>query len=123
VDTNFAANHSTERPRATRWRTALAVLISFALALSFFHGWQFDGDDGKPPISIAQPNCDAPVKNPSPANSAPPIHGDHCLAHMAGVAPQDTATTIEYVTRGYGFISMRAPDAADRGSPFKPPRA
>ena len=33
-----------------RWRTVLAVLISCALVLSFFHGWHADAGDDKPII-------------------------------------------------------------------------
>jgi len=110
-----------ERCHVCRWRTVLAVLISFALVLSFFHGWHADGVDGKPTtISIAQTSYDNSGKIPA---DAPTPHGDHCLAHMASVAPQDTTTVVEYVVRGYRFSSVREPGAMDRPSPFKPPRA
>jgi hypothetical protein len=102
------------------WRTALAVLISLALVLSFFHGWNADDGSSKPTISIAHMSCGGSGKIPA---DAPAPHGDHCLAHMASVAPQDTTTVVEYVVRGYRFGSMRVPDATDRASPFKPPRA
>jgi hypothetical protein len=116
-----AASHlSLERSRTPRWRVALAALISLALVFSFFHGWSFDSDDGALTISIAQPGCDTTGKTPAHPT---PIHSDHCLAHMASVTPQDTTTAIEYVTRGYRWSVEHAPDLADRGSPFKPPRA
>ena len=104
-----------------RWRTVLAVLISCALVLSFFHGWHADADDGKLTISVvAQTGCDNYGNIPA---DAPSPHGDHCLAHMASVTPQDTMTVVEYVVHGYRFSGMRVPEAADRTCPFKPPRA
>jgi hypothetical protein len=98
----------------------LAAVISFALVLSFFHAWSFDGDRGPMSVAVMQATCDASGK--APADTAVP-HGDHCLAHIATVAPQDNATAIEYVTRLHRLPAVPAPDAADLASPFKPPRA
>jgi hypothetical protein len=123
MEARFATHRSSsDQPRARRWRTILAVVISLALVLSYFHGWQFDSqsdsDDGQVTVSISQ-TCDTSGKTPTgPA----PMHGDHCLAHMANVAPHVIATAVDYVNGGYRFASMAAPDPADRGSPFKPPR-
>ena len=106
--------------RASCWRSLLAALISFALVLSFFHGWSVDGDDGIVAVAAAQTSCDTSGK--APADSATP-HGDHCLAHVATVAPQDSAIAIEYLTRLHRAATVLTPDAADLASPFKPPRA
>jgi hypothetical protein len=112
---------SSRKARSRRWRSLLAGLISLALVLSFFHGWTSDGDDGAGfAVSIAQPTGDAGGKAPAHPAS---LHGDHCLTHVASVAPQDTVVTIEYAPHAYADVSMRLPASADRLSPFKPPRA
>jgi hypothetical protein len=98
----------------------LAGLISLALVLSFFHGLGFDSDASVPALSIAQLAGDATDK--APGHAALP-HGDHCLTHVSTVAPQDTSVTIEYTAHAYRFVAMRAPEAAEPISPFKPPRA
>jgi hypothetical protein len=115
---NFPIEHGPHRARC--WRSALAALISFALVLSFFHGWNLDGDDGIVTIAAAQVSCDGSGKV-APDTGAP--HGDHCLAHVTTVAPQDNAVTVEYVTRIIRLAAVLAPEAADLASPFKPPRA
>lgn len=98
----------------------LAALISLALVLSVFHGWTFDGADGVMTVASAQVmNCDISGKT-APDTGAP--HGDHCLAHVSTVASQDSAVSIEYITRSPRFAAVLAPDAADLASPFKPPR-
>ena len=106
--------------RAWRWRSVLAALISLALVLSFYHGWSFDGDDGMVAAATAQTSCDAAGKA-APDRGEP--QGDHCLAHLTTVAPQDNSVAIEYVTRILGLAAVLAPDTADLASPFKPPRA
>jgi hypothetical protein len=103
-----------------RWRSVLAGVISLALVLSFFHGWSSDGDENLPTISIAQAAGDASGK--APVHPAP-IHGDHCLTHVASVAAQETAVAIDYVAYSYRFTNSPTPEAADLLSPFKPPRA
>lgn len=104
-----------------RWRSLLAGLISLALVLSFFHGWTFDGDDDAAPgFPIAQSINDTGGKAPAHPAS---LHGDHCLTHVASVAPQETAFPIAYAPNSYGDSSIRQPASADRLSPFKPPRA
>jgi hypothetical protein len=105
--------------RAACWRSLLAALISLALVLSFFHGWSFDGDTGVVTAASVQTSCDAGAKA-TPDTGAP--HGDHCLAHITTVAPQDSAIAIEYVTR-IRLAAVLAPEAANLASPFKPPRA
>lgn len=110
--------HAT-RPR--RWRSLLAGLISFALVLSFFHGWAFDShDDAAPAFSIAQSINDTGGKAPAHPAS---LHGDHCLTHVVSVAPQETAFPIAYAPHSYGDSRIELPASADRLSPFKPPRA
>jgi hypothetical protein len=107
--------------RARRWRSALAALISIALALAFLHGIDFDGgDDAAFSVAAVQTNGDASGK--APADWGAP-HGDHCLAHVSTVATQDSAVPIEYAVRLPRLADMLAPEAADRASPFKPPRA
>jgi hypothetical protein len=108
------------RQSSRAWRSVLVALISFALVLSFFHGWSFDGDSGALSVAAVQASCDASGK--APADSAVP-HGDHCLAHLTTGAPQDNAETVEYVTHLHRFVAMLTPDSADLASPFKPPRA
>jgi hypothetical protein len=103
-----------------RWRSVLAGLISLALVLSFLHGLGFDSDDTVPALSIARLAGDATDK--APAHPAP-LHGDHCLTHVATVAPQDTSVAIEYSAHAYRALATRAPEAAEPISPFKPPRA
>jgi len=115
----LAANPDSNRARARRWRSVLAALISLALVLSFFHS--IDGDDGIVTTVAAQTSCDSSGKTPADNPAAP--HGDHCLAHVTTVAPQDSAVAIEYVTRLYRLAAMPVPEAADLASPFKPPRA
>ncbi|MGY2989202.1 hypothetical protein ACVIHH_002711 [Bradyrhizobium sp. USDA 4518] len=111
-------------PHATgsrRWRSLLAGLISLALVLSFFHGWTSDGDaDAAPGFSIAQSINDTGGK--APAHPASP-HSDHCLTHVASVAPQEAAFPIAYAPHSYGDTNIGLPASADRRSPFKPPRA
>ena len=101
------------------WRSLLAALISFALVLSFFHGWSLDADAGVVTVASVQMSCDSGAKA-APDTGAP--HGDHCLAHIATVAPQDSAAAIEYLTR-IRLAAVLAPEAASLSSPFKPPRA
>jgi hypothetical protein len=117
--TSLAAKPDSKRARPRRWRSVLAALISLALVLSFFHS--IDGDDGIVTVAAAQTSCDASGKAPVDSPAAP--HGDHCLAHVTTVAPQDSAVAIEYVTRLYRLAAMPLPEAADLASPFKPPRA
>ena len=117
---SLATRPESKRPRARRWRSVLAALISLALALSFLHSSDFDSDGGIVTIAAARTNCDASGKS-APDWSAP--HGDHCLAHVTTVAPQDNAVPIEYVTRSHRLAAMLAPETADRAAPFKPPRA
>src|SRR5689334_5977924 len=116
----LATSPDSNRPRPRRWRSVLAALISLALALSFLHSSDFDADGGIVTIAAAQTNCDASGKS-APDWGAP--HGDHCLAHVTTVAPQDNAMPIEYVTRLHRLAAMLAPETADRATPFKPPRA
>jgi hypothetical protein len=71
-------------------------------------------------VASAQTSCDAASKA-APDTAAP--HGDHCLAHITTVAPQDSAATVEYVTRIQRPAAVLTPEAADLASPFKPPRA
>jgi hypothetical protein len=117
------ASSLTARPnsdRARRWRSVLAALISLALVLSFFHGWSLDADEAVVTVAAAQTSCDASGK--TPADPAVP-HGDHCLAHVTTVAPQDSVETIDYVTRLGRLAAVLMPETADLASPFKPPRA
>jgi hypothetical protein len=121
MDSRFAAPDSSIRNAPSRrWRSLLAGLISLALAMSFFHGLGFDSDDAVPALSIAQLAGDATGK--APAHPAP-LHGDHCLTHVSAVTPQDASVTIEYVPHAYRLVAARAPETAERASPFKPPRA
>jgi hypothetical protein len=109
------------RAGSRRWRSLLAGLISLALVLSFFHGWMSDGDDDAgSAVSIAQSINDSGGQ--APAYPASP-HGDHCLTHVASVAPQDTVFPTEYAAHAYGDVSTRLPASVVRLSPFKPPRA
>jgi hypothetical protein len=111
---------SSVRQSKRAWRSVFAALISFALVLSFFHGWSIDGDDGVVSVAVTQTSCAAPGK--APADGDVP-RGDHCLAHVTTVAPQSDPVAIEYVTRLHRLAAVLAPDAADLASPFKPPRA
>ena len=112
---------SLRKAGSRRWRSLLAGLISLALVLSFFHGWMSDGDDDAGfVVSIAQSIDD--TGGNAPAHPAS-LHGDHCLTHVASVAPQDTVVAIAYAPHAYGDVSMGLPASADRLSPFKPPRA
>ncbi|WP_426442542.1 hypothetical protein [Bradyrhizobium genosp. P] len=122
MDASLATAQSSSRKAGSRrWRSLLAGLISLALVLSFFHGWTSDGDDDAGSvISVAQSINDTGDK--TPAHPASP-HGDHCLTHVASVAPQDTVFPTEYAAHAYGDACMRLPASADRLSPFKPPRA
>jgi hypothetical protein len=113
------ATSSSIRRSKRAWRSVLAALISLALVLSFFHGWSFDDDGGFVTVAAAQASCDGSGK--APADPAAP-HGDHCLAHITTVAPQDIAVAIDYVTR-LRLAAVLAPEMADLASPFKPPRA
>jgi hypothetical protein len=126
MEDRFTATHSVQRQATPhRWRRLFAALISVAFALSFFHGLNFDQDDGAPAISIAQGSSDATGKtltDKTPAHPAP-LHGDHCLTHLSSVTPQETSIAIEYVAHGYRIVSMRSPDGACPRSPFEPPRA
>ena len=120
----FIAWSDSKRPRARRWRSVLAALISLALALSFLHSASADADDGISSVAIAQISGDGSANDSgksAPDWGAP--HGDHCLAHVTTVAPQDNAMPIEYVTRLHRLAAMLAPETADRAAPFKPPRA
>lgn len=113
-----SSSHATG-PR--RWRSLLAGLISLALVLSFFHGWTSDGDDDAAAgFAIAQSINDTGGKAPAHPAS---LHGDHCLTHVASVAPQETAFPIAYAPHSYADSSIELPASAERLSPFKPPRA
>ena len=101
----------------------LALLTSLALMLSFLHDWgewSLDADAGSLTVAAVQMNGDTSGKA-APDWGAP--HGDHCLAHAKAVAPQDSAVSIEYVSRAYSFAAAPLPEGADPASPFKPPRA
>src|SRR5215475_8127501 len=100
------ATSSSIRRSKRAWRSMLAALISLALVLSFFHGWSFDGDDGFVTVAAAQTRCD--ISGKAPADPAIP-HGDHCLAHVTTVAPQDTVVAIDYLTRPHRLAAMLAP--------------
>jgi len=116
-----AAQSDSKRARSRRWRSVLAALISFAVVLSYFHDWSFDGNDGTLTVAAVQLlHGDASDKS-TPDWGAP--HGDHCLSHVSTVAPQDSAVPTEYVTRAYRLAVMPLPEGADLASPFKPPRA
>jgi hypothetical protein len=119
---SLTAHPAWKCPRRRRWRKVLAVLTSLALALSFLHDWGFDHDNDHDALTVAaaQRNDDA-SGTAAPDWGAP--HGDHCLAHATGVAPQDNAVPIEYAARPYGFAAAPLPEGADPASPFKPPRA
>lgn len=117
--TSLAARPESARPRQRRWRSVLAVLTSLVLVLSFLHDWGFDDAAGSLTVAAVQMNGDTSGKA-APDWDAP--HGDHCLAHATGVAPQDSAVPIEYVTR-YSFAAAPLPEGADPAFPFKPPRA
>jgi hypothetical protein len=109
------------KPQRMRgWRSALAALISLALVLSVFHGLCADDDVSTLTLSATQVSCDVPGKS-APDSAAP--HGDHCLAHVTTVAPQDNAVAITYVTRIVRLTALLVPETADLASPFKPPRA
>ena len=116
--TNFAVRLDSQH--ASCWRSVLAALISFALVLSFFHGWSPDSGNCTGAVAVAQASCDA-AGEAAPDKGASP-HGDHCLAHVMTVAPQDNAVTIEYVTRIHCVAAVLASDSADLASLFKPPR-
>jgi hypothetical protein len=103
-----------------RWRSILAAVISFALVLSFFHGWSFDGDDSTGAISIAQAAGDTTGKAPVHPVA---IHSDHCLTHLSSVAAQETAVAIDCIAHRYRSAMPLTPEAADILSPFEPPRA
>ena len=121
MEARFITPHSVPRQaRPRRWRRLFAALISAALVLSFFHGLNFDSEDGARMISIAQGSGDATGK--APAHPAP-LHGDHCLTHLSSVTPQETSVAIEYVAHGYRIVSLRSSDGACPRSPFEPPRA
>ena len=85
--TDFAVRLDSQR--ASCWRSVLAALISFALVLSFFHGWSPDSGNCMTTVAVAQASCDA-AGEVAPDKGASP-HGDHCLAHVTTIAPQDNA--------------------------------
>jgi hypothetical protein len=106
---------ASDRPR----RSVLAVLLSFALLLSFFHPCCLDGDASAVTVAVAQGSHDS-----ADGNAAAPVpHCCHCLAHAATLVPQDNAVEVEYLTRPYRLAAVLMPEAADPASPFKPPRA
>lgn len=117
---SLAVRSASKRPRARRWRSALAALISLALALAFLHSSDFDVGGAVVTVAAAQPGCDVSGKS-APDWGAP--HGDHCLAHATTVAPHDNAVPIEYITRVQRLAVALAPKTADLAAPFKPPRA
>ena len=122
--TGFAAQPDSKRRPARRWRSVLAALISLALALSFLHSSGFDADDDIASVAAVQASCDGSGKETgksAPDWGAP--HGDHCLAHVTTVTPQDNAVPIEYVSRVQRFATVLAPKSAVPATPFKPPRA
>ena len=88
--------------------------------LSFLHDWGFYHDHDTLTVAAVQLDGHVPGKA-APDWGAP--HGDHCLAHATGVAPQDSAVPIEYAARPYGFATAPLPEGADLASPFEPPRA
>ena len=117
-----ATRPDSKRPRARRWRSVLAVLISLALAHSFLHS--ADADDGIVSVAAVQMSGDDAASDSgksAPDWGAP--HGDHCLAHVTTVSPQENAVPIEYVTRAPRLAAVLAPETADLAAPFKPPRA
>ena len=105
--------------RLRRWRSALAVLLSLALVISWSHCWCLGDDGGTLTVSIAATDGDAGKTS----TDAHVPHCDHCMAHVITVAPPATSAGVEYVTGHYRLAAARAPEAADLASPFKPPRA
>ena len=105
--------------RLRRWRNVLAVLLSFALVFSSSHCWCLDIDGGAPTVSIAASDGDAGKTSNDP--HVP--HCDHCMAHVITVTPPAASVSVVYVTGFYRMAASLVPDAADLGSPFKPPRA
>ena len=116
---SLATQPDSKRPGARRWRSVLAALISLALALSM-HSASADADDGIASFAAVQTSGDESGKS-APDWGAP--HGDHCLAHVTTVSPQDNAAPVEYVTRAPRLAAVLAPKSADLAAPFKPPRA
>jgi hypothetical protein len=105
--------------RLRRWRSVLAIVLSFALIFSSSHCWCLDIDTGTLGVSVAASDGDA-GKTSSDAHVP---HCDHCMAHVITVAPPATSAAVEYVTGFYRLAAPLVPEAADLGSPFKPPRA
>lgn len=118
---SLAAQPDSKRPRARRWRSVLAALISLALALSFLHTSDFDIGDAVAAVQMSGGDVARDSGKSAPDWGAP--HGDHCLAHVTTVSPQDNAVPIEYVTRAPRLAAVPAPKSADLAAPFKPPRA
>jgi len=101
----------------------LAALISLALALAFLHGSDSEIGDAAVTVAAVQmsPDSGGDFGKSAPDWGAP--HGDHCLAHVTTVSPQDNAAPVEYLSRVPRLAVVLAPKSADLAAPFKPPRA
>jgi hypothetical protein len=101
-------------------RVVLVTLVSLSLVASLFHGCRcLDPVDINLTVSVAQ----AASQDSGKSSPAQETHCCHCLAHVTIGSPQHHVATIEYVTRLDDVVVAAAPDSADPGSPFKPPRA
>jgi hypothetical protein len=108
-------------PQRSIGRVLLALLISCAICLSFFHGWSASAEANEFPVVSALGAPDAAPQ--APVQHAPP-HADHCLTHLVST-PGQTAVVVP-VPFGEAVYPRRAEvPPADRAgaSPFKPPCA
>ena len=108
-------------PRRSIGRVFLALLISCAISLSFFHGWTASAEVDELPVVAAITASDATPQAPL---QHPPAHADHCLTHLVyALTPVTVVVPIEFGDAAYPGRAEVPP--ADRAgvSPFKPPCA
>lgn len=107
--------------RPSLGRVAFAVLIAFALFLSFFHGWSPIGTADASSLSSTVVTIDTAPN--APAHHAP-VHSDHCLSHLVSQPWQEpVGEPAQLGGTAYLVHAELLWDGLSGVSPFKPPRA
>lgn len=100
----------------------IALVLSFCMLASFFHGWsEAAGDAHASVVMVSMASDDGAADGHS---SPAPIHADHCLSHVAGNLARDIVTVPAlFGSRAFGLRQDRPLMRVAMLSPFKPPKA
>jgi hypothetical protein len=99
-------------------RTTFALVVTFALCFSAFHGLSSEGSHESAQIAALR------TASPAPSSSQQaPAQGDHCLQHLQTFGCQELPTPAALVNVGYTTADAIVRHGLSGGSPFEPPRA